>query len=44
MEPVVVSSTSIRARIHRGSPVRGMAPPAVEEYFRKHRLYSRKRK
>jgi len=44
MEPVVVSSTSIRARIHRGSPVRGMAPPAVEEYFRKHRLYSRIRK
>ena len=44
MEPVAVSSTSIRARIHRGSPVRGMAPPAVEEYFRKHRLYSRKRK
>jgi nicotinate-nucleotide adenylyltransferase len=44
MEPVVVSSTSIRARIHRGSPVRGLAPPAVEEYFRKHRLYSRSRK
>jgi nicotinate-nucleotide adenylyltransferase len=44
MEPVAVSSTSIRARVHRGSPVRGMAPAAVEEYFRKHRLYSRKRK
>jgi nicotinate-nucleotide adenylyltransferase len=44
MEPVAVSSTSIRAHIHRGSPVEGMAPPAVEEYFRKHRLYSRSRK
>jgi nicotinate-nucleotide adenylyltransferase len=44
MEPVAVSSSSIRARIHRGSPVRGMAPPAVEEYFRKHRLYSRSRR
>ncbi len=44
MEPVVVSSTGIRSRIWRGSTVRGMAPAAVEEYFRKHRLYSRKRK
>lgn len=43
MEPLVVSATGIRARIHRGSPVRGMTPAAVEAYLRKNRLYSRSR-
>lgn len=43
MAAVEASSTSIRARVRRGSPVRGMVPAEVEEYFRTHRLYARKR-
>jgi len=44
MTPLSVSSTSIRARIRRGSPVRGLVPAEVEAYFRKHKLYARRRK
>jgi nicotinate-nucleotide adenylyltransferase len=41
MDPVSVSSTSVRARVRRGRSVRDMVPPAVEEYFRANRLYTR---
>jgi nicotinate-nucleotide adenylyltransferase len=41
MEPVSVSSTTVRARVRQGKPVGGLVPPEVEDYFRKHQLYAR---
>lgn len=34
-----ISSTEIRKRLKDGLPVRGMTPPAVEQYLYEHRLY-----
>ena len=35
-----VSATDVRQRIERGQPVRGLVPPAVEEYITKQALYT----
>lgn len=34
-----ISSTDIRRRARRKEPLRGLVPPAVETYIRRHRLY-----
>jgi len=34
-----ISSTDIRRRARRGQALRGLVPPAVETYIRRHRLY-----
>jgi nicotinate-nucleotide adenylyltransferase len=34
-----VSSSALRERAHRGLPLRYLAPPSVEAYVRRHRLY-----
>ena len=34
-----ISSTEIRRRLREGKPIRGMAPPAVEQYIYEHGLY-----
>ena len=34
-----ISSTEIRKRLREGKPIRGMTPPAVEEYIYTHGLY-----
>jgi nicotinate-nucleotide adenylyltransferase len=34
-----ISSTDIRRRARCGEPLRGLVPPAVETYIRRHRLY-----
>jgi nicotinate-nucleotide adenylyltransferase len=39
MEPVPISSTQIRAMVRKGEEIRGLVPPAVEEYIKKHGLY-----
>jgi len=39
MEPVPISSTEIRDRVRKGKDIRGLVPPVVEEYIRKHCLY-----
>jgi nicotinate-nucleotide adenylyltransferase len=41
MEPVSISSSTVRARVRQGRTVRDMVPAEVETYFRKHRLYTR---
>jgi nicotinate-nucleotide adenylyltransferase len=37
--PVNVSSTEIRAAVHRGEPIEGLVPPPVAEYIASHHLY-----
>jgi nicotinate-nucleotide adenylyltransferase len=39
MEPVPISSTDIRAKVRNNENIKGLVPPAVEEYIRKHSLY-----
>jgi len=39
MEPVSISSTEIRNRVRKGMGIRGLVPPSVEDYIRKHSLY-----
>ena len=39
MEPVPVSSTEIRAEVRAGKSIRGLLPPAVEDYIYQQRLY-----
>lgn len=34
-----VSATDIRARCHKGLPIRGLVPGSVESHIREHRLY-----
>lgn len=38
-EPLTVSSSEIRARLHAGESVSGLVPPAVERYIREKHLY-----
>lgn len=38
-EPMEVSSSMIRERLHGGAPITGMVPPAVEDYIRNKHLY-----
>jgi len=40
MAPMDISSTSIRERIAKGEPVRGLMPDAVLDYIESRRLYS----
>jgi len=37
--PVDISSTDIRNRVRSERPIRGLVPPAVEEYIIQHGLY-----
>ena len=41
MDPVSVSSTSVRAKVRQGRSVHNLVPPEVEKYFVEHRLYRR---
>jgi nicotinate-nucleotide adenylyltransferase len=40
MEPVDISSTDIRQRIRKGLSISGFVPERVEEYIRRHSLYT----
>lgn len=37
---LAISSTDLRRRARQGLPLTGLVPPAVEEYIRRHGLYS----
>ena len=39
MPPIDISSTDIRRRVVAGSVIRGLVPPAVEEFIRQRSLY-----
>lgn len=39
LEPMVISSSSIRARLARGESIAGMVPAPVVEYIQRQRLY-----
>jgi nicotinate-nucleotide adenylyltransferase len=39
MEPVPISSTDIRAKVRNNENIKGLVPPAVEDYIGKHNLY-----
>lgn len=39
LAPPPVSSTDIRARVHAGQSIRGLAPDAVCDYIEQHQLY-----
>ncbi len=39
LDSLDISSTDIRRRARRGQSLRGLVPPAVETYIRRHRLY-----
>ena len=41
MDPVSVSSTSVRAKVRQGRSVHNLVPLEVEKYFVEHRLYRR---
>ncbi len=38
-EPLIVSSTDIRARVARGESIKGLVPKEVEDHIRKNNLY-----
>src|SRR5258708_30435387 len=40
MKPMPISASEIRARAARGEDLRGLVPPAVASYMKKHKLYS----
>ncbi len=40
MKPLPISASEIRARAARGEDLRGLVPPAVASYMKKHKLYS----
>jgi nicotinate-nucleotide adenylyltransferase len=40
LEPVLVSSTQVRARVGRGEPIDGLVPPKVAEAVRRFGLYT----
>jgi len=39
MPPVEIRSTDLRRAIAEGHPIKGLTPPAVEDYIRSHGLY-----